>query len=111
MAQPNIKPFNVFFETQWPRIMEIQKSFHHARVRAENYHDYWMTKRKERKERLLSHCEKIHDHRVWMLKKQLGQDVNWVTAWVDRTGNLKDIPRGNGYRGEVLQYIYWTEKK
>ena len=105
-----MKTFEMFFETQWPRIMEIQSTFMDAQVKASNYHDLWMPKRVERQKRLNSHLEKINLHRCWMLEHKLGEAVQWVTTWVQRSGNLKSLPSGNGYRNEILQYIYWYEE-
>ena len=110
MKKRNMKDFTVFFETQWPRLMELQKSFYRAQVRANNYHDYWMAKRIARKERLERHAEKINDHRKWFITQEYGPDIQWVSTWVDRRGNLSELPKGNGYRGEILQYILWEEK-
>lgn len=105
-----MKDFTVFFETQWPRLMELQKSYQRAQIRAGNYHDYWMPERIARKERLERHAKKISDHRKWLIHQEYGPDIQWVTAWVDRTNNLKDLPKGNGFRGEILEYILWEDK-
>lgn len=110
MKKQNLKDFTVFFETQWPRLMELQKSYQRAQIRAGNYHDYWMPERIARKERLERHAKKISDHRKWFIHQEYGPDIQWVTAWVDRTDNLKDLPKGNGFRGEILEYILWEEK-
>ena len=104
-----MKTFEMFFETQWPRLMEIQSTFMNAHIKASNYHDFWMAKRIERQKRLDDHAEKLHLHRCWMLEKEFGEGIQWLTTWVPRSGNLKLMPAGSGWRNEILQYVYWFE--
>ena len=106
-----MKTFKMFFETQWPRLMELQSTFMDARIKASNYHDFWIPKRIERQKRLDDHAAKIDAHRGWMLEQEFGEDIQWLTTWVQRSGNLRKLPAGNGYRNEILQYIFWYEDK
>jgi len=63
--------------------------------------------RKEYAARIDAHIEALRAHRVWMIKQQFGENVRWVTTWVAREGAFSDCDRGSGYRGEILQYIFW----
>ena len=95
----------IFFETQWPRIMEIQKRYARAHQLLPDFP--WF--RKEYAARIEAHIEAIHNHRVWMIKQYFGEDTHWVSTYIDRVGPFKTCDRGTGYRGEILQYVFWNE--
>lgn len=97
----------MFFETQWPRLMEIQERF--ARAHRDQTGYRWF--RKEYAARIDAHIEAIHNHRVWMIQQKFGKDVCWVSAYIDRKGPYKDCEPGSGYRGEILQYVFWHENE
>lgn len=97
--------FNLFFETQWPRIREIQKYW----IRAHSLKPDFPWFRKEYAARIDAHIISIHKHRSWMIKQKIGKNVQWVTNYIDRKGPFAEFDRGSGYRGEILQYIYWFE--
>jgi len=104
MKIQNLVIHKMFYETQWPRLLDINCSIQDAHIRLNGFIGF----NKKRKTKLLLHLGKLKAHRQWMLKKQFGNDVIWYHSECPKTGHLKGL-KGSGYKGEVKQYIYWYE--
>jgi len=107
MIKKDIKLHSIIYETQWPRIMELQLHYMRACEWQNNFFAVWF--KKGYKERTAAPREKINEHFRWMLKQQFGDDVQWDSMYVPRRGILKGLPRGTGYRGEILQFIFYNK--
>lgn len=102
----NFKSHLCFFESQWPRINQMQQRCRDVYRRANS-----IIFRKKLKARLFAHYHVCRAHQKWMMKNKFGPDVNWVSTYCNRMDYLKDITTGSGNRGAVLQYIYWFDDK
>jgi hypothetical protein len=107
MIKKDFKTHSVIYETQWPRLMELQKHFMRACELEPSIFTRWF--RKDFAVRTAAHRQKINEHFLWIMRQQFGENVQWVSMYVPHKGFLKNSKRGTGYNGEVLQFLFWFD--
>jgi len=86
--------------------MELQRTYMRACEIEPSFLTRWF--RRDFAARTAAHREKINEHFRWFFRQQFGDDVQWVSSYVPRQGFLKGLPRGTGYNGEILQFIFYN---
>jgi len=106
MIKKDINVHSVMYETQWPRLMELQERYKHACEIEPSFLTRWF--RRDFAARAAAHRKKVNEHFRWFFRQQFGDDVSWVSMYVPRKSFLKSLGRGTGYNGEILQFIFYN---